>query len=60
MMFELSIASLGQSDFPCESVSIKDADPLTYGRGPIKIKDAVYRMKDGKDVIVSPEEWKTF
>ena len=42
------MANLAQSDFPCESISIKDVNPLVYGRGRLKVKDAVYAVEDGK------------
>lgn len=56
-LFELSMASLAQSDFPCEKINIKDANPLVYGRGPVKIKDAVI---NNKGEVVTPDEWKIF
>jgi hypothetical protein len=40
-MFSLSMANLAQSDFPCESIDIPFVNPLTYGRPPLKTKDAV-------------------
>ena len=55
--FELSMANLAKSDFPCESIPIKDADELVYGRGPLKIKDEVI---NDKNEVVSPAEWKIF
>lgn len=55
--FELSMANLAKSDFPCESITIKDADDLVYGRGPLKIKDEVI---NDKNEVVSPAEWKIF
>lgn len=56
-LFELSMANLAKSDFPCESISIKDTNDLVYGRGPVKIKDAVI---NDKNEVVSEEEWKIF
>ena len=51
------MANLAQSDFPCESINIKDANPLIYGRAPEKIKDAVI---NNEGVTVTPDEWKVF
>ena len=56
-MFSLSMANLAQSDFPCESIDITDANPLTYGRPPVKTKDAVI---NNKGEILEKEEFKIF
>ena len=56
-MFSLSMANLAQSDFPCESISITDANPLTYGRPPLKTKDEV--VSAGGETL-SKAEFKIF
>ena len=51
------MANLAQSDFPCESVSIIDANPITYYRPKIKVKDAVI---DNEGHEISKAEFKVF